>query len=122
MKTKQVARQHRRLPGEIAFDRCFLPLVSLLLFKLAFEFLAGRSGASDSLAEEKLAAVPPTPMWHAWLWFVLGLVFGVLWFRASVTLARAWNDASSRVLRFPALVVLVAFAAVTSRLLLAPFQ
>lgn len=122
MKATQVARKHRRLPGEIAFDRCFLPLIALSLFNIAFAIITGRLDQSEPLTEVKLAAPVPPPLWHAWLWFALGLLLAALWFRAIVTLARAWRDPSARVLRFSASVLLLPFAVVTYQLLLTPFQ
>lgn len=125
MNTKQVARQRGRLPGEIAFDRCFLPLAALSLLhigQIVFGIITRRPGQYAPLAGEPLAAEMPPPDWQAWLWFALGLLLAVLWFRAMGTLVRAWRDPSSRVLRFSASVLLIPFAVVTGRLLLTPFQ
>jgi hypothetical protein len=122
MNSKQVARKRRRLPGEIAFDRCFLPLVALSLLNITLSIIEWRSSPSEPYTEEQLAAQMPPPLWHAWLWFTLGLLLAVLWFRAVVTLARAWRDPSSRVLRFSASVLLIPFAVATCRLLLTPLQ
>ena len=105
MNTRQVARKRLRLPGEIAFDLCFLPLVALTLFNIIF--------SGDDWRP---------PFWHGWLWFGLGLVLAALWFRAVFTLVRAWRDPSSRVLRFSTLMLLFPFAVATSRFLLAPFR
>ena len=122
MKANQVARKHGRLPGEVAFDRCFLPLVALSVFNIVFAIIADRGTPSESLSEEQLAAEMPLPIWHAWLWFALGLLLAGLWFRAVVSLVRTWRDPSSRVLRFSASVLLIPFAVATCRLLLTPFQ
>jgi len=122
MTAKQAARKHLRLPGEIAFDRCFLPLAALSLFNIIFAIITLRLSPSEPLTEEQLAAEMPPPLWHAWLWFALGLLLAVLWFRAIVSLVRAWRDPSSRVLRFSASVLLIPFAVATFRLLLTPFQ
>lgn len=122
MNTKQVTRKHRRLPGEIAFDRCFLPLVALSIFNIVLGIITERLDQSEPYTEKELAAATPAPLWHAWLWFVLGLRLSALWFRAVVTLARAWRDPSSKVLRFSASVLLIPFAVATYQLLMTPFQ
>src|SRR5687767_6672648 len=121
MNTKQVTHKHRRLPGEVAFDRCFLPLVSFWIFNIVF-FFVGQGGPSKPRSEAELAAETPPPIWQAWLWFAIGLVLAAFWFRAVITLTRAWQDPSSRVLRFSASVLLIPFANSAYRLLLTPFQ
>jgi len=121
MNTKQVERKRRRLPGEIAFDRCFLPLVALSLLNIFVGIIEWRNRPSAPLTEAQLDAEMPPPLWHAWLSFGLGLLLAALWVRAVVTLTRAWRDPSSRVLRFSASVLLIPFAVATCRLLLTPF-
>jgi hypothetical protein len=124
LKPSPVPRKHRRLPGEIAFDRCFLPLVAVIVLQMVYTaFLwVPMMGSSEGLTEEEVAAAIPPPLWHAWFWFTIGLLLAILWFRAIITLARAWRDPSSRVIRFAACVVLIPFAAVTCGLLLNPLR
>src|SRR5687767_12952065 len=117
MNTKQVTRKDRRLPGEIAFDHCFLPLVALSLFNIVFWIIARNLRPSEPLTEAQRAAEMPPPAWHASFWFALGLLLAVLWFRALVSLVRAWRDPSSKVLRFSAAALLLPFAIVTCQLL-----
>jgi hypothetical protein len=122
MNINQVDRKRRRLPGEIAFDRCLLPLVALSFLNIIFGGIEWRLRPSGPLTEAQLDAEMPPPLWHEWLWFALGLLLVVLWFRAVVTLVRTWRDPSSRVLRFSSSVLLIPFAVATYRLLLTPFQ
>jgi hypothetical protein len=116
------SRKRHRLPGEIMFDRCFLPLVALFLLNLVVGIIEWSQRSRKPLTEAQLAAEMPPPQWHAWLWFVLGCLLAALWLRAIITLVRAWRDPSSRVLRFSASVLLIPFAAATYRLLFTPFQ
>ena len=123
MKTIPALRRPRRLPGEIAFDRCFLPLVAVIVLQIIYrnassEFFV----ASEALNTEEFTATISPPLWHAWLWFTFGLLLAVLWVRAVLTLARAWRDPSSRVVRFSSCVVLIPFAIITFGLLLHPFR
>ena len=123
MKANQVARKRGRLPGEIAFDRCFLPLATLSVLSFIVEFIAWRLRPPyKPETEAQLSAAIPPPAWHAWLPFAVGLLLAVLWVRALVSLVRVWRDPSSRVLRFSASVLLIPFAVVTCRLLHTPFQ
>lgn len=121
-RTEQVARKRPRLPGEIAFDRCLIPLVGLILLKVVVATGEEIQRPENPLTEAQLAAEIPPPLWHAWLWFALGLLLAALWLRAAVTLVRAWRDPSSKVLRFSACVLLLPFAVATCRLLGTPFQ
>jgi cytochrome c biogenesis protein CcdA len=72
--------------------------------------------------EAQLAAEMPPPAWHVWLAFVLGILAAVFWVRALASLISSWHDPSSRVLRFSASVLLIAFGILACRLLLTPFQ
>ena len=123
MKTNQVARKRGRLPGEVAFDRCFLPLAALSILSIAYQIIAWRLRPPyKPPTEAQLAAELPPPAWHLWLPFAFGLLLAVLWVRALITLVSVWRDPTSRVLRFSASVLLIPFAVVTCRLLLTPFQ
>lgn len=122
MNIKQVARKHRRLPGEIAFDRCFLPLVALSVLSIAFALISDWDHPSGWHYEKQLVSAMPPPIWHTWLWFALGLLLAALWFHAIVSLVRAWRDPSSRFLRFSASVLLIPFAVATFQLLFLPFH
>jgi hypothetical protein len=123
MNANQVVRKSRRLPGEIAFDRCFFPIAALFTFNIVWWILSIRQDQTfKPPTEADLAAELPPPAWHLWLSFALGLVFAVLWFRALASVLRAWRDPSSRILRFSASVLLVPFAIAACRLLLTPFQ
>ena len=115
-------RKRRRLPGEIAFDRCFMPVAALFILKLVF-FAIGLTyeRPKGPPTEAELATQLPPPAWHGWLFCGVGVVLAFLWVRALVTLIRAWSDPSSRVLRFAAVVLLIPFAIATCRFLLAPF-
>jgi hypothetical protein len=122
-KIKQVPRKPRRLPGEIAFDRCFFPVAALFVLNVICGIITFRQYQTfEPPTEAELAVEIPQPAWHIWLPFVFGLLLAVLWFRALVSLVRTWRDPSSRVLRFSASMLLIPFAAVTCRLLLTPFQ
>lgn len=115
-------RKPRRLPGEIAFDRCFLPLVGLIIFSINFQVILRKLSPSLLHTEEQLAAALPAPSWPVWVWFAAGVVLALLWIRAVVTLTKAWHDSSSRILRFSAFVLLFPFAVCTYQLLVAPFR
>src|SRR5829696_8475663 len=119
MNGKQISRKRGRLPGEVAFDRCFLPLIAISVITTAFEiFHGGFTRSSGSLSETDLAAQTPPPIWLPWSTFALGILMAVLWVRALTSLVWAWRDPSSRVLRFSASVLLIPFAFTTCRLLL----
>ena len=123
MKANQVARKHGRLPGEVAFDRCFLPLATLFILSIITEFVAWMVRPPyKPESEAQLSAAMLPPAWNVWLPFTVGLLFAVLWLRALISLATAWRDPSSRVLRFSASVLLIPFAIVTCQLLFTPFQ
>lgn len=115
-------RKRRRLPGEIAFDRCFMPVVALFVLKLIFVLIELAHEHPNRLpTEAELAAQLPPPAWQGWLFCGVGVVLAFLWVRAVVSLVRAWSDPSARVLRFVAVVLLVPFGIATCRYLLAPF-
>ena len=114
-------RKRRRLPGEIAFDRCFMPVAALFVLKLVlFAIGLTHQHPKGPPTEAELAAELPPP-WHGWLFSAGGAVLAFLWVRALITLIRAWSDPSSRVLRFAAVVLLIPFAIATCRFMLAPF-
>ena len=118
MNANQAARKHGRLPGEVAFDRCFLPLAALSVLSILFQFIAWRLRAP--YRPESEAEIPAA--WLVWLPFALGLLLAVLWVRALFSLVTTWRDPSSQVLRFSASVLLIPFAIVTCQLLLTPFH
>lgn len=124
MKRSRTARILQRSPGEVAFDRCFFPLAALF-------FLVVGEAAADSLpalftpvrprAARELALATPASKWSLWVAFSVGLVAALLWLRALVSVAGAWHDPSTRVLRFSALGLLLFLAWAVVRLLLLPF-
>lgn len=124
MKTTPLPRKHRPLPGEIAFDRCFLPVAAYcaITFFVGVARLSASKSSPLPITEEALAAELPPPFWQAWVWFALGLLLAALWCRALVTLARAWRDPSSRIVRFPASVLLIPFAVVAYQLIVLPYR
>ena len=106
------------MPGEIAFDRCFIPVAILAT-------LGGTEQAVRALWLGDAERLPETsPRWAAyeWLWCGIGLAFACLWVRALLTLVRAWRDPSARILRFSASVLLIPFATAVWLLLRAPFR
>lgn len=122
MNTKQDVRKRRRLPGEIAFDRCFLPVAALFVLNLISGTMSFRQYQTlKPPTEAELAMQIPQAVPHVWLPFAFGLLLAVLWLRAIISLVGAWRDPSSRVLRFSASVLLVPFAVATCRLLGTPF-
>jgi len=109
------SRKFRRLPGEVAFDRCFFPVAVMFCSGVIFNIiaLAHRNRLKDAnIRGDGLhpADVGAPHAWWLWFYFTLGVVLAVLWVRAFLTLIRDWRDPSARVLRFPAAVLLFPFA------------
>lgn len=115
--------KRRRLPGEVAFDRCFIPVAIIFVARM---ILAGVAvlyfGASKAPTKAELAVQSLPIMGLTWLLPLAGLVLALLWLRAVWTLVRVWNEPSARVLRFPAMVLLIPFGLVARHLLLSPFS
>ena len=91
----QFTRKQNRSPGERAFDLCFLPFAAFCV--LAFctvsiiRWLRGPY-------EARLAVVKSPPSaWLIWIPFGLGVLLGVLWVRALISVIRAWSDPSFRI-------------------------
>jgi hypothetical protein len=136
------ARRYSRTPGEQAFDRCFFPIAALFVFGVVLRlyplvalfvgevavgiigWTIGQSsepGTDTDTGDVPVSAQIPHSAWLVWFSFALGLVLAILWVRAVAGLIATWADPSARILRFPALVLLVPFACVVVKLLLMPF-
>jgi hypothetical protein len=122
MNREQILRKRGRLPGEIAFDRCLLPLAAFAVLSVAREWLDRFYRLTKPITEAQPDVEVSSPPWLVWLSFTLGLLYAFLWIRAVVTLIHAWNDPSSRILRFSAFVLLIPFAWIACELLLKPFH
>jgi hypothetical protein len=109
-----------RTPGEIAFDRCFFPVASFVLFGIAAQSIQVAQIWDDTPeALMEGAGFPREAL--VWLLFVLGLLLGALWGRALISLIRSWRDPSARVLRISSTLLLIPFAFQVCVLLAAPF-
>jgi len=118
-----------RTPGERAFDRCFLPVAILpvatvFTLNIVSIFITWKTHPpyKPPCKSDAIATPPSASVWLGWLSFGIGILLVVLWIRALVTLIGAWNDPSSKLLRFSALMLLIPFAAIALLLLQAPFH
>src|SRR4051812_12968028 len=92
---EQMRTRHRRerifarTPGERAFDRCLFPfalsfVVSIVLGIIGrFRHRSPPHPQTESALTTPLSipVPPPTPVWHLWLCFAIGLVLAALWVR-----------------------------------------
>ena len=122
MSQSRIAQVFRRTPGEVAFDRCFFPLASLSVVGVVTSALtAVLSLPAHPRTEAELASEVPNPAWPLWILFSIGLVVAFFWLRAFIGVVQVWRDPSARILRYPALGLLLPLGFVAVRLLLLPF-
>jgi len=113
-------RKYGRTPGEVAFDRCFLPLFISALFAGVIQSVA------VLLRTKTKSPWEAAPSWSAWGWstvtFIVGIAFAILWIRGIRSLISVWRDPSAKVLRFSSTGVLLFSAPMIYSLLAASFD
>lgn len=106
-----------RTPGDRAFDRCFLPIVSIVVLEMPWAVIS-----AVSPCDEKRLKHVPLYWWESLLPFLVGLGLTILWVRALRSLIEAWNDPSAKVIRFSASACLIVFGLIVIGLLRIPFR
>ncbi len=116
MISKSNPQKRARTPGEIAFDRCFLPLaIPFVLLPIITSMASALQIPTESLFTLSQVGGKSVP-------FALGLLFTALWARAFYSVIKGWGDPAAKVLRFVSMVLLLPFATLAYFLLKVPFQ
>lgn len=105
-----------RPPGQIVFDRCFLPVAAIVILRILWIFFQWHAPSELDYYKKYPFRIPLD--FEDQFWFMFGLVLVALWIRASLTLIKFWGDPSLKYTRLAACLLFIVLGITSCNVLL----